>query len=108
MRSVSPRFPPRPLFVSLVSRSPFVSPRLSRDRLDRGAVCRTVESGVGIAVLPWTAAQRAQPSMAIRVVPLSDPWSRRRHSICVRNFKALPAHAQRLVGRLRARASRVA
>jgi DNA-binding transcriptional LysR family regulator len=69
------------------------------------AVCRMVESGIGLAVLPWTAAQRAQCSMAIRVIPLTDLWARRRHAICVRNFKSLPAHGQRLVECLRARAS---
>jgi DNA-binding transcriptional LysR family regulator len=68
------------------------------------AVCRMVESGIGLAVLPWTAAQRAQRSMAIRVIPLTDLWARRRHAICVRNFKSLPAHAQRLVECLRERA----
>src|SRR5262249_26533650 len=64
-----------------------------------------VESGIGLAVLPRTAAQRAQRSMAIRVIALTDPWARRRHAICIRSFKSLPAHAQRLVECLRARAS---
>jgi DNA-binding transcriptional LysR family regulator len=67
-------------------------------------VCRMVESGIGLAVLPRTAAQRAQRSMA-RVIALTDPWARRRHAICIRSFKSLPAHAQRLVECLRARAS---
>ena len=68
-------------------------------------VCRMVEGGIGLAVLPRTAAQRAQRSMAIRVIALTDPWARRRHAICIRSFKPLPAHAQRLVECLRARAS---
>ena len=67
-------------------------------------VCRMVESGIGLAVLPCTAAQRAQHSMAIRIIPLTDQWARRRHTICVRDFKSLPAHAQRMVECLRARA----
>jgi molybdate transport repressor ModE-like protein len=69
------------------------------------AVCRMVERGIGLAVIPWTAAQRAQRSMAIRVIPLTDLWARRRHAICVRKFKSLPAHGQRLVECLRAGAS---
>jgi DNA-binding transcriptional LysR family regulator len=44
------------------------------------AICRMAESGIGLAVLPQTAAQRAQRSMAIRIIPLADPWARRRHA----------------------------
>jgi DNA-binding transcriptional LysR family regulator len=61
------------------------------------AICRIVESGVGLAVLPETAARRCRQSMAIRVIPLTDKWALRRHAICVRSFAALPAHAKRLV-----------
>lgn len=64
------------------------------------AVCRMVEQGVGLAVVPETAARRCRRSMAIRAVPLSDPWALRRLSICVRSFDALPAHARRLVEHL--------
>jgi molybdate transport repressor ModE-like protein len=64
-------------------------------------VCRMVESGIGLAILPRTAALRSQRSMAIRIIPLTDPWGRRRHAVCIRSFKSLPAHAQRLVECLR-------
>lgn len=64
------------------------------------AVCRMVEQGVGLAVVPETAARRCRRSMAIRAVPLSDPWALRRLSICVRRLDALPAHARRLVEHL--------
>jgi DNA-binding transcriptional LysR family regulator len=60
-------------------------------------ICRMVESGIGVAVLPETAARRSQKSMAIQVVSLTDTWALRHHAICVRNLKSLPAHAQRLV-----------
>jgi DNA-binding transcriptional LysR family regulator len=65
------------------------------------AVCRMVEQGVGLAVVPQTAARRCRRSMAIRAVPLSDPWALRQLVICVRRLDALPAHARRLVERLR-------
>ncbi|MGL4965288.1 MAG: LysR substrate-binding domain-containing protein [Inquilinus sp.] len=65
------------------------------------AVCRMVEQGVGLAVVPETAARRCRRSMAIRAVPLSDPWALRRLSICVRSLGALPVHARRLVEHLR-------
>ncbi|OWJ66043.1 LysR substrate-binding domain-containing protein [Inquilinus limosus] len=64
------------------------------------AVCRMVEQGVGLAVVPETAARRCRRSMAIRAVPLSDPWALRRLSICIRSLDALPAHARRLVEHL--------
>jgi len=60
-------------------------------------ICRMVESGIGLAVLPETAARRSQQTMAIRVISLTDTWALRHHAVCVRNFKSLPAHAQRLV-----------
>jgi DNA-binding transcriptional LysR family regulator len=62
---------------------------------------RMVESGIGLAVLPETAARRFQRSMTIRVIPLTDTWALRHHAVWVRDFKALPAHAQRLVECLR-------
>jgi DNA-binding transcriptional LysR family regulator len=64
-------------------------------------VGRMVESGIGLAVLPETAARRFERSMAIRAIPLTDKWALRRHVVCVRDFKSLPAHAQRLVECLR-------
>jgi molybdate transport repressor ModE-like protein len=66
-------------------------------------ICRMVESGIGIAVVPETAARRSQRSHAIRVFPLTDNWAPRHHAICVRNFEALPLHAQQLVECLRLR-----
>jgi DNA-binding transcriptional LysR family regulator len=65
------------------------------------AVCRMVERGVGFGIVPETAALRYKHSMAIASVRLTDPWTLRRLTICVRRFDALPAHAQRLVEHLR-------
>jgi molybdate transport repressor ModE-like protein len=67
------------------------------------AICRVVESGIGLAVVSKTAAIRCQRTMAIRVVPLSDPWALRHLHICVRGLGSLPGHAQSLVEHLRAR-----
>jgi molybdate transport repressor ModE-like protein len=64
-------------------------------------ICRMVESGIGLALLPETAARRFRQSMAIRIIPLTDKWALRRHAVCVRNFATLPAHAKRLVECLR-------
>ena len=66
------------------------------------AVCRLVERGAGLAVLPETAARRYRGAMAIEYVRLSDPWALRRLTICVRRVAALPAPARRLVAHLAA------
>ena len=65
------------------------------------AVCRLVEAGVGIGIVPEAAARRCRRSMAIRSIRLRDPWAERRLTICVREARALPAAARRLVEHLR-------
>jgi len=64
-------------------------------------VCRMVETGIGIAVVSRTAALRCKRAMAIRVVPLTDPWALRHLQICVKDLRRLPVHAQSLVEHLR-------
>jgi len=68
---------------------------------DFDAVCQVVGSGVGVAVVPATAARRYRRS-AFRIIPLTDTWAPRRLMICVRSFAALPHAGQRLVEHLRA------
>jgi len=70
------------------------------------AVCRVVESGIGLAIVSRSAARRCQTTMAIQVIPLTDPWALRHLRICVRGLGSLPAHAQMLVEHLRARPRR--
>jgi molybdate transport repressor ModE-like protein len=67
------------------------------------AICRMVESNVGLAVLHETVARRCQRSMAIRLIPLTDAWALRHFTVCYRSFKSLPVHAQRVVEYLRPR-----
>jgi len=59
--------------------------------------CRMIEASVGVGILPLSAAQRHAQSMAIAVVPLSDPWAIRSMQICVRSLEALPPFARDLV-----------
>lgn len=66
-----------------------------------GALCRVVESGIGVAVVSQTAAMRCRKTMAIRVVPLLDPWAHRKLRLCVKAERALPAHARTLLDYLR-------
>jgi DNA-binding transcriptional LysR family regulator len=68
-------------------------------------ICRMVEAGAGVGIVPEASAARCRPSMRIGVVKLSDPWASRRLAICVRRVGSLPAGAQRLVAHLRRAAS---
>ncbi|GEO12542.1 LysR family transcriptional regulator [Microvirga aerophila] len=65
------------------------------------AVCRMVEAGVGLGIVPETTAQRAARTMAIAVVSLEDPWAARDLTLCIRALKDLPSSARQLVEHLR-------
>jgi molybdate transport repressor ModE-like protein len=66
------------------------------------AICRMVEHGVGVAVVPETATRyRRRP--AIAVVRLTDAWSVRKLMLCVRRFDDLSDHAKQLIEHLKAR-----
>jgi len=66
------------------------------------AVCRMVEAGVGLGIVPEPAARRCAQTMEIAVLELAEAWSLRQLAICVKSFDALPRHAQQLVDALRA------
>ncbi len=64
------------------------------------AVCRMIEQGVGIGVVPELAAKRYAERMNIKLVPLTDDWALRKLHICVRDLEALPVFARELVNML--------
>jgi DNA-binding transcriptional LysR family regulator len=64
---------------------------------DFDAVCQLVAAGIGIAVIPETAAKRCARTMKIGTLRLRDPWARRKLAIYVRDPKALPRPARLLV-----------
>ncbi|SAI04870.1 LysR family transcriptional regulator [Bordetella ansorpii] len=77
--------------------------RIFRFRVEVGnfeAVCRMIESGVGIGVIPESVALRYARSLGIAIVPLTDAWALRRLHICVKDLDALPAFARDLVKEL--------
>lgn len=65
------------------------------------AVCRLVECGVGVGVVPATSARRAARSMALGVVELADEWALRELTLCVRALDELRPYARELVESLR-------
>ncbi|WP_304164150.1 LysR substrate-binding domain-containing protein [Phenylobacterium aquaticum] len=66
------------------------------------AVCRLVEAGVGIGIVPYTTAARVAATVGLSVVELNDDWAVRELTICVRNLEALRPFARDLVESLRA------
>jgi DNA-binding transcriptional LysR family regulator len=64
-------------------------------------VCRLVECGVGVGIVPETSAIRAAKTMAVAIVPLSDPWAERDLTIVVRSMSGLLPYARQLVEHLR-------
>jgi len=64
------------------------------------AIGRMVENGIGLAVIPETAALRCEKTMAIRIARLADPWSLRRLHICTRNAGELSSPARQLTAYL--------
>ncbi len=65
------------------------------------AVCRMVECGVGVGIVPATTAARAAKTMALAVVDLTDDWAQRDLTIVVRAEGDLRPYARALVDSLR-------
>jgi len=66
------------------------------------AVCRLVECGVGVGVVPQTTARRAARTMDLNIVALTDDWALRELTIVVRSLDDLRPYARELVESLRA------
>lgn len=67
------------------------------------AMCRMIEVGVGVGILPESAARRHSASMAISLVDLSDAWAVRERYVLVRDLERLPNYARALVNDICAR-----
>ncbi len=65
-----------------------------------GGLCRLVEAGIGLAVMPERAAQTWRRSIKIGIVRLADAWASRRLLLCCPDFDALPSHARGLAAHL--------
>lgn len=65
------------------------------------AMCRMIGAGVGVGIVPESAARRNQASMQLALIELTDPWSVRERYILVRDQDKLPSYAQALIDTLR-------
>ena len=77
--------------------------RTFRFRIEVGnfeALCRMIETGVGVGVIPESVALRFARVLNIAIVPLTDEWAERKLQICIRSREALPAFARELVNML--------
>jgi DNA-binding transcriptional LysR family regulator len=61
------------------------------------AMCRMIETKVGIGVLPQSAASRHARTMQLALVELAEPWAVRERSIVVQELASLPQYARELV-----------
>ncbi|MDW5444819.1 LysR substrate-binding domain-containing protein [Polaromonas sp. SM01] len=60
-------------------------------------MCRMIGAGVGVGIVPESAARRNQAGMGIALIELTDAWSVRERYILVRNREALPRYAESLI-----------
>ncbi|OOG42987.1 LysR family transcriptional regulator [Polaromonas sp. A23] len=61
------------------------------------AMCRMIGAGVGVGIVPESAARRNQVAMGITLIELLEPWSVRERYILVRKRDALPRYAESLI-----------
>jgi DNA-binding transcriptional LysR family regulator len=64
------------------------------------AMCRMVGGGVGVAIVPESAARRNLGPMKLAQIELTDAWRVRERYVLVREGESLPAYAQALVDAL--------
>ncbi len=60
------------------------------------STARMVEHGVGVAVIPQSAARRLRLGADLRRLALADDWADRRLVLCVRSLAAAPGYVQAL------------
>ncbi|ARU88575.1 LysR family transcriptional regulator [Pseudomonas sp. M30-35] len=64
------------------------------------AICRMIEAGVGIGIIPESAASRHSRTMELTTIELDEPWTVRERSILVRDLDALPGSVRALIATL--------
>ncbi|EGI76377.1 LysR substrate-binding domain-containing protein [Hylemonella gracilis] len=70
------------------------------------ALCRMVENGLGLGVMPEGAYQALGKHLGLKAVALKDDWARRELNLYARDFDTLPAAAQLFVRHLHVETAR--
>ena len=66
------------------------------------AMCRMIDNGLGVGVMPARAFDLMRAAGALHAVRLTDDWARRDIRLIARDFKTLPVTARALVDNLQA------
>ena len=61
------------------------------------AVCRMVQAGLGLGLLPYQAASVLGKGLGLAVRPLTEDWAERRMLICVRKERAANSSVAKLL-----------
>jgi len=97
-----PEHAPLQVFMLRMAAAEGVPMRLRIQANSFSAVCSLVESGVGVAAIPYSTAVRHARTMHIAIVPLSNGWASRELRIGVRDMAALTPAATALIEALAA------
>ncbi|MGZ9723379.1 LysR family transcriptional regulator [Rhizobium miluonense] len=66
------------------------------------AICEMAACGIGLGIVPVSAARRCSRSMGIAALRLTDSWATRKLSVCIRSLEDLPPQARDLFEHLAA------
>jgi DNA-binding transcriptional LysR family regulator len=66
------------------------------------AALRVVRAGLAVSVVPREVAQPVVDTYGLELLPLDEPWARRRFIVCFRDADALTPAAHRLMEHLAA------
>lgn len=66
------------------------------------AVCRMVQVGMGVGILPYEAAKVLAESMKLSVRPMSEPWAQRKVLVCVKKDRPAKPSLSLLINHLTA------
>ncbi|MDR3454585.1 MAG: LysR substrate-binding domain-containing protein [Rhodoferax sp.] len=64
------------------------------------AMCRMIEAGAGIGVLPLSAALRHRQTMNLAILTLNEPWADHDRAVIARDLEGLPGCARALIDKL--------
>lgn len=61
------------------------------------AICGMVSQGVGPGIVSESAARRASKTMPLKIINITDPWAKRKLSLCLHRGQARPLYLERFV-----------